>query len=61
MDTRIPAANAFYDQIDPDTHDSPYDSTTPLLQLEATMGVRGRDDLGAATTKCAVRCVGVGR
>ena len=28
MDTRIPAANAFYDQIDPDTHDSPYDSTT---------------------------------
>lgn len=31
MDTRIPASNAFYDQIDPDTHDSPYDSTTPLF------------------------------
>ena len=24
MDTRIPIANAFYDQIDLDTHDSPY-------------------------------------
>ena len=33
MDTRIPASNAFYDQIDPDTHDSPYDSTTPFFML----------------------------
>ena len=24
MNTHTPAANAFYDQIDPDTHDSPY-------------------------------------
>ena len=33
MDTRIPASNAFYDQIDPNTHDSPYDSTTPFFML----------------------------
>ena len=33
MDTHIPAANTLYDQIDPDTHDSPYDSTTPFFML----------------------------
>ena len=39
MDTRIPASNAFYDQIDPDTHDSPYDSTTPLFHAHAAAAV----------------------
>ena len=39
MDTRIPAANAFYDQIDPDTHDSPYDSTTPFFHAHAAAAV----------------------
>ena len=48
-------ANAFYDQIDPDTHDSPYDSTTPIFYAHGAAAV---DVPGAAVpTLVAVAAV----